>query len=136
MNEQLLEIGERLRNQDDRGTEDPMFCVQVLMCDIGYSSEYADGFCWVLEDDIVFNRPGSEDEEWERVGYKERWETVMVSLTDEGCKEYIKLNGHNDMKKSHKGQIRIYVDSFRRCPEMIGIRDFIFHLKNPCEKPL
>lgn len=49
----------------------------------------------------------------------------MVAFTEGGCQEYIELNGHNDRSRAHKGEIRIYAESFRRCPEMIAIREWL-----------
>jgi hypothetical protein len=118
MNNELAEIGRRLKTQDNRITAEPMFCVQEKRRDVGYDSTYSDNKCWYNHDqsECVFDEP--EDlEGWEEFGYKDRWETVMVAFTEEGCKEYMRLNGHN-----HSGELRIYVESFCRCPEMIAIR--------------
>ena len=84
----LAEIGERLRTQDNRITELPMFCVQEK-------------------------------------GHVGQWITIMVAFTEEGCKEYLRQDGHN-----HRGA-RIYVESFRRCPEMIAIRKYLMELPKP-----
>ena len=48
----------------------------------------------------------------------------MVDFTEDGCKEYLKQNGHNLNKP------RIYVESFHRCPEMIAIREFLIATAN------
>ena len=125
----LLSITERLNTQDNQCTADPMFCVQEKKRDVGYDSAYSDNVCWVecggeeiiYDDDKGFKRPTGY--EWEKFGYRDRWETVMVAFTEEGCKEYIRQNGHN-----HRGELKIYVESFRRCPEMIGIRNFLISL--------
>lgn len=117
----LLAISERLKTQDNQCTHNPMFCVQVKRRDTGYDARYADedSRCWwnaeLLE--CVFEEP-KDLTGWEEFGYKDRWETVMVAFTEEGCKEYLRLNGHN-----HRGETRIYVESFNRCPEMIAIRE-------------
>lgn len=124
----LLEIKERLKTQDNLCTADPMFCVQVKRRDVGYDYRYGDNRCWhdstnhdtIFDDDPNFKKP--EGDEWEEFGYVDRWETVMVSFTRVGCEEYINLNGHN-----HRGEKRIYVESFRRCPEMIAIREFLMN---------
>jgi len=125
----LLSITERLNTQDSRCTADPMFCVQEKRRDVGYDYRYSDTRCWVdgancetiYDDDKDFKEP--KGDEWDEFGYVDRWETVMVAFTEEGCKEYIRQNGHN-----HRGELRIYVESFRRCPEMIGIRNFLIEL--------
>jgi hypothetical protein len=43
--------------------------------------------------------------------------------TEAGCQEYLRLNGHNDRRRAHNGEVQIYVESFNRCPEMIAIRE-------------
>ena len=130
MNE-LAAIGERLRTQDNRITQNPMFCVQEKKRDVGYDSGYTDCRCWhdsvncetIYDDDPGFKEP--EGDEWDEFGYVDRWETVMVAFTEAGCKEYIRLNGHNH------GETRIYVQSFNRCPEMIAIRESLIANKQP-----
>jgi hypothetical protein len=122
----LADIGKLLNTQDNRCTAEPMFCVQVKKRDVGYDWGFSDCFCWhdsanqetIFDDDPDFKEPVGD--EWDKFGYVDRWETVMVAFTEEGCKEYIRQNGHN-----HKGEKRIFVESFRRCPEMIAIRAFL-----------
>lgn len=121
---ELLDIIERLKTQDNRITQNPMFCVQEKRRLIGLDSSYSDNRCWhnsvdnqtVYDDDPDFVEP--EGEEWDEFGYMDQWFTVMVAFTEVGCQQYIKLNGHN-----HRGELQIYVESFYRCPEMILIRE-------------
>lgn len=123
----LFDIGERLRKQDNRCTQDPMFCVQQKKRDVGYDAAYAVNRCWhdsanqetIYDDDKDF-KGAPEGDQWDEFGYVDRWETVMVAFTEKGCEEYIALNGHN-----HLGELRIYAESFRRCPEMLAIRAFL-----------
>lgn len=125
----LRAIGERLRTQDNRITQNPMFCVQIKRRDVGYDSAYSDRRCWldsaneliIYDDDRDFKEPIGN--EWDEFGYVDRWETVMTAFTEEGCKEYLALNGHNDRSRAFRGEVRIFVESFNRCPEMISIRD-------------
>lgn len=126
MNDQLKKIGERLRTQDNRMTQNPMFCVQIKVRDIGYDSAYSQNSCWwdSANEECVYKEPKNLDG-WEEFGYVDRWETVMVSFTEEGCKEYLELDGHNVRRKAFGGEVRIYVESFNRCPEMITIREAI-----------
>lgn len=134
---ELFEIGERLRTQDNRCTQNPMFCVQIKHRDVGYDSAYAANKCWhdsaggqtIYDDDPDFKEP--EGEEWDEFGYVDRWETVMVSFTEKGCEEYLELNGHNDRRRAHRGEVRIYAESFNRCPEMIAIREYLLSLTPP-----
>lgn len=122
----LLAIGERLRTQDNRMTSHPMFCLQILVRDTGYDVAYADddGRCWWSAEQLecVYEEP-ADTTGWEEFGYKDRWETVMVALTEEGLNEYMRLDGHNVKRRAHNGQTRIYVESFNRCPEMIAVRE-------------
>lgn len=112
--EYLAEIAARLRTQDNRCTENPMFCVQTKRRDVvpeGFSYDIV----WVLDGEEVDE--GTEGAE--EYCIRERWETVMVAFTEEGCKEYLRQNGHNLTES------RIYVESFNRCPEMIAIRKWL-----------
>lgn len=127
----LEPINHQLRTQDNRITQYPMFCVQVKRRDVGYDSIWVDNHCWhdsangetIYDDDPDFKEP--EGEEWDKFGYVDRWETVMVAFTQAGCEEYLRLNGHN-----LHGETRIYAESFYRCPEMIAIRKFLLELSN------
>jgi hypothetical protein len=130
----LVAIAERLRTQDNRCTADPMFCVQILVADVGYDASYSDSYCWYSgeQTEVVFDVPENLDG-WEKFGYKERWETVMVAFTERGCEEYLALNGHNDRRRAHKGKVRIYAESFRRCPEMLAIREVLMAVDSATE---
>lgn len=140
--EQLKAIGERICTQDNRITENPMFCLQILRRDVGLDSAYAANQCWrdsandetIYDDDSGFM--GEEflpaGQEWDCFGYVDRWETIMVAFTEKGIQEHLKLDGHNVVSRAFRGQYRIYVESFNRCPEMIGIREFLKNLyQNP-----
>ena len=125
----LPEISERLRTQDNRATADPMFCVQIKVRDCGYDATWVDNLCWRddtldeetrYDDDPGFVEP--MDLKWERTGYVDRWETVMVAFTERGAREYLELDGHNVRARAFRGEVQIYAESFRRCPEMLAIR--------------
>lgn len=125
----LAKIGALIKTQDNRCTADPMFCVQQRRRMVGFDANYAERFCWhntedcedtIFDDDPNFKEP--EGKQWEKFGYVDEWETVMVAFTEDGCKEYLRQNGHN---LSHP---RIDVESFRRCPEMIQIRKWLLGL--------
>lgn len=126
----LLAISERLKTQDNRITQHPMFCVQIKIREVGYDTGYSDNKCWhnfetmetIYDDDKDFV-DAPEGKEWDEFGYKDRWETVMVAFTEGGCKEYLDLDGHNVKRRAHNGEVRIYAEYFRRCPEMIAIRE-------------
>lgn len=129
-------IKERLLTQDNLGTANPMFCVQIKVRDTGYDAAYSEQLCWhdsangdwIYDDDEEFTKPPSGTE-WDEFGYVDRWETVMVALTHRGAEEYLEQNGHNDRRRAFRGEVRIYVDSFNRCPEMIAIREALMSVE-------
>jgi len=126
MNEKLKQIGELIRTQDNRITEAPMFCVQQKRRIVGMDAGYSDKTVWVNsssgETEESETEPENNNGDWEEFGVFEYWEDEMVSFTEEGCKEYLRLNGHN-LKEP-----RIYAKSFYRCPEMLEIRKFLMSL--------
>jgi len=122
----LLDIAARLRTQDNRCTAEPMFCVQEKKRDIGYDAAYSAGdTVWINMEGGNYETVPPNTPKAEEFGYKDRWETVMVCFTEEGCKDYLRQNGHNH------GETRIYVESFRRCDEMIRIRAWLMGLDKP-----
>ena len=134
-NPTLKEIGERLAIQDNRCTMNPMFCVQILVRNVGYDPNYGTHTVWINMESGDYEEVEEGIEGAEEFGYKERWETVMVAFTEEGCKEYLELNGHNIKRMAYKGEVRIFVESFNRCPEMIAIREALMSVKhdNVCD---
>ena len=118
----LLDISERLRTQDNRCTAEPMFCLQIKVRDTGYDPNYSGDTVWIdMEggdyEEVLPETPGAEE-----FGYKDRWETVMVAFTEQGLMDYMDKDGHNVKRRSHNGETRIYVNSFMRCDEMIRVR--------------
>jgi len=118
----MEDIAERLRTQDNRGTADPMFCLQIKVRDVGYDKNYTEDTVWIDMLSGNYEEVPPESEGAEEFGYKDRWETVMVAFTEQGLLDYMKLDGHNVRRRAYKGETRIYVESFRRCEEMIRIR--------------
>ena len=132
----LAKVAAHLGTQDNRATAHPMFCVQILVREVGFDIAYADNRCWwnpeelraIYDDDKRF-RGEPKRKGWDGpYGYKDRWETVMVALTEAGCNEYLELDGHNVKRRAFRGQIRIYAESFNRCHEMIAIREFLLSI--------
>ena len=130
--EQLKEIGELLRTQDNRITESPMFCVQVNDRVHGLDKDYGDGIEWIDLDDVESGiQPAPENPDETKLtafGYRDNWKTVLVCFTEEGCKEHLRQNQHN--YRYYDG-FRIYVESFYRCPEMKAVREFLMTLDKP-----
>lgn len=125
----LLAIAGQLHSQDNLGTASPMFCVQRRNRIVGIDTDYCEGRCWldganeetIYDDDPIFTEPPSGGE-WDEYGYKDVWETFMACFTRKGAEDYLRANGHN------LGKVRIYVESFYRCAEMIGLRDWLMTL--------
>lgn len=105
-----------------------MFCVQEKQTVYGMDPRWTDNPIWIDTSDDVQEVPepadGEETETIEKCGKFEYWKTVMVAFTEEGCREYLRLNGHN-----HRGETRIYAESFRRCPEMLAVRAYLVSLQ-------
>lgn len=130
---ELLEIGKRLREQDNRCTADPIFQVRGLRKVYGMDPEYGeDNFVWYdTLDHMEVDPPEDEDNPpkgVEKIYFSTVEEVLMVAFTEEGCKEHLRLNGHNYRCYD---RVWIYADSLRRCPEMIALREFLVSLPEP-----
>lgn len=120
----IIEIGQRILTQDNLGTAHPLFCVQVKRREYGYDPEYSEETVWIDPCNDYREVPEAEaSDDCIETGYKDVWETVMAAFTRVGAQEYIDANGHN-----HRGKLRIYVESFYRCQEMIAIRQWLMDL--------
>lgn len=133
--ETLREIGSRIRTQDNRITSDPLFIIQQKRRIYGVDSDYTDLFIWVDDNDPeniadetkckeldMMENFGEDTGDWVKVGYIEHWEFVTACFTEQGCKDYLAINGHN-LNKS-----RIYVESAYRNHEYIAVREFLKEL--------
>ncbi|EOL5461263.1 ead/Ea22-like family protein, partial [Escherichia coli] len=120
-----------IRTQDNRITSDPMFCVyqkREIVVDADY--DY-DRIVWVDEDGNEANKLQSRrlellhenfrepPEKWRRVAVKDIDEFVTCCFTEQGCKDYLAVNGHNLRLPF------IYVKSGFRNAEYIGIRNWL-----------
>jgi len=131
----LIAIAALLRTQDNRMTAEPMFCVQGRRRQYTMDTDHCDDVVWIDTDEHHEVDPPADGEETDtivKLGYIDSWETLMVAFTEKGCQEYLHLNGHN---YRHYKEVRIYVESFRRCPEMIAIRHWLLSLPEAAETP-
>lgn len=142
----MEELRKRLIEQDNRITQDPLFCVQTMRKTSPIDPRYADGglFEWIdstsgdyetydkAELIAELTREGApnaaelvdetEDEvEWdgqtyERVFYGTYWEMVTVHFTEKAADDYVAQNAHN------LGEHRIFVTSQYRCHEWNAVR--------------
>lgn len=133
----LIQIGTLIRTQDNRITNQPIFIVQQKVIDWGYGSEYAEDYKWIDNSDGEYPEAdeelAAELEEmvgygdvtagWEKVYYKERWEFVTACFTEQGCKDYIEINGHN------LNETRIYAEGSYRNNEYRAVREAILAIE-------
>lgn len=135
----LAEIGQSLLTQDNRITAQPAFCVQVLERHGPMLPEYSDRISFFDHEmcEVIYE-DGPDPDEWKRLkglhddfelpdrytagGYIEAWKTVQTCFTEDGCKRYLELDGHN---LRHYHGTRIYAESFGRNEEMVKVRDFL-----------
>jgi hypothetical protein len=105
--DEFTSIGENLRNQDNRFTSDPMFCVfqkREIVVDEDYD---CDRIVWVDEDgreaterqrmrlELLHQNFREPPEKWRRVAVKDIDDFVTCCFTEQGCKDYLACNGHN-----------------------------------------
>ena len=135
LNCKLLAIRKSLCEQDNRITDQPLFIVEQKVKDYGFTSDYAELSTWerstdgeheIASDELIEDLNEREDnyedlDGWEKVYYKERWQFVTACFTEQGCKDYIKFNGHN------LGKTRIYADGSYRNLEYQAIRKALIH---------
>jgi len=122
----LLAIGERLRTQDNRATDHPMFSAQEKRREYGYDGDYASDYIWVAYDDAgELSEVAAGTQGARQVYYKEVWHTVMIAFTEKACEDYLRQNRH------HFGETRIYGHTLYRNHEMIAIRAWLMSAEPP-----
>jgi hypothetical protein len=133
----MREIGELIRTQDNRITDQPIFIVQQKREHVADADYDHDRVVWVSED----NREVGADEaeaaeahfvkEYEapdglrRLALRVEWEFVTACFTEQGCKDYLKLDGHNLREP------RIYAAGSYRNEEWRAVRKFLMDLAAP-----
>lgn len=141
----LIKIGELIRTQDNRITDQPMFIVQQKFeypCD----PERAYGFestrdAWIdlresIEvDDKTSSRleaaylstRRSKTKKYERICLGTVWEFVTACFTEQGCKDYLAIDGHNlnETRIQVEPSYRIYANGSYRNYEYQAVRNFL-----------
>ena len=128
----IKNIGGNLLTQDNRATADPQFIVQQKIRFYGVDSGYTDLFVWIDSEDPeheaseieehglnFLDSEGLDTGSWRKVGYIEHWDFVTACFTEQGCKDYLKVNGYN-LKEP-----RIYVESAYRNREFNEVRELL-----------
>ena len=130
----LMAIGRRLLSQDNRGTDAPMFIVEQKRTYVtaeGYNSSRTE---WVKNDggehqvatahqaarlEAHYRKHFECPKHWERLAVFDVWEFVTACFTEQGCKDYLRVNGHN------LSETRIYAASSFRNHEFRDLREVL-----------
>ncbi len=101
----LYTIGELIRTQDNRITDQPMFVVFQKREIIGSDEHSPSRICWVRDGEEVnplralrleiLYQDGRNTSNYDRYAMQEVDEFVTACFTEHGCKEYLRQNGHN-----------------------------------------
>lgn len=129
----IEEIGNLIKTQDNRITDQPIFVVEksvmvITNPDYGYDAEE-----WVntksgnyeKADETKARRLDVLDNDcrdtgnWEKFYLKETWEFATCCFTEHGCKDYLTANGHN------LGKARIYAYGSYRNYEYQAVRNML-----------
>lgn len=130
---EMEQIGERLRTQDGRITQDPIFAVEQKKRIWGMDPDgdeanvvWLDSDCEVVTESFA-KRHGGEAEGFTRTAFIEIWEFVSPFFTEAAAQRYIAENSHN-LKSP-----RIYAHSAYRNREFIAIRKHLMGLPSKAE---
>ncbi|MEM7133677.1 MAG: hypothetical protein AAF702_45705 [Chloroflexota bacterium] len=128
---EIQKIAKDMMEQDNRATESPLFVVESRRTVYGLDSSYSDEWVWLDSDgeiieegiaellDSILKCNGRIPDSYRRVYTHKYWEFVTCCLTENGCEEYLKANGHN------LGETRIFVHSAWRNEEMQTVRALV-----------
>lgn len=138
---ELLKIGKRIREQDNRFTDQPMFVVQEKREYISDSDYYNCRIEWRRNSDgdhaevdearakrleSIYQARMEIPEGYDRFEMMPVWETVVACFTEQGCLDYLAANRHN-----HTGELRIYADGSFRNFEFRALRNWLMTLPEP-----
>ncbi len=133
---ELFEMGNRMREQDNRATAHPIFLVEQRRRIFGIVDGYTEAFAWLHDEDerraVESSLAASLEaghcagldapDGFIRLGYVDIWEFATCCFTEKGAEDYIRLNGHN-LKEP-----RTYVASAYRNSEWQAVRAFLLGL--------
>ena len=133
MSQQLPELLQRmqlsLNTQDGRGTADPFYCVfskREIVVDgeydhdrvVWWNSERYGEACERTERWLNYREDSCRSTgPWVKIAVKEVDEFVTACFTEQGCKDFLEIQGHNLRKPF------IYATSLYRNREMIALRE-------------
>lgn len=142
--EAMRDIGREIATQDNRITDAPIFIVQQKRTYVGadgYNSnsrvewrkeEFEHGLAsrtYARELETHYRRTGEQKNGWTRFSVFDVWEFVTACFTEQGCKDYLKNNGHN------LNESRIYAAGSYRNNEFRAVRDYLLSLSDKPATP-
>ena len=102
---ELYTIGELIRTQDNRITDQPIFVVFQKREIIGSDEHSPSRICWVWDGEEVSElrakrlealyQNGRDIRGYDRYAMQEVDEFVTACFTEHGCKDFLRQNGHN-----------------------------------------
>ncbi|MGE6303213.1 hypothetical protein [Serratia liquefaciens] len=134
---ELSAIGELIRTQDNRITDQPFFAVMAKREIVGSEDHDCDRICWVENQsgdyveatetqyrrlEAIYQAKYEVRDGWDRYAMKEIDVFVTGCFTEQGCKDYINKNGHNLNKPF------IYAFGSYRNDEYQTVRKFIMQM--------
>ena len=125
-------LRQQLLTQDNRCTADPFFVVYSKRSVVADEEYDHDRIVWCREDDSeieatasqhrrleALHRDYREPKGWRRLAIKEIDHFETACFTEQGCKDYLAVNGHNLRKPL------IYAHSLFRNREMLELRKML-----------
>lgn len=137
---EITAIGELIRTQNNRITDQPFFAVMTKREIIGSEDHDCDRICWVENQsgdyveatetqyrrlEAIYQAKYEVRDGWDRHAMKEIDVFVTGCFTEQGCKDYINKNGHNLNKPF------IYAFGSYRNDEYQTVRKFIMQMPEP-----
>ena len=134
---ELSAIGELIRNQDNRITDQPFFAVMTKREIVGSEDHDCDRICWVENQsgdyveatetqyrrlEAIYQAKYEVRDGWDRHAMKEIDVFETGCFTEQGCKDYINKNGHTLNKPF------IYAFGSYRNDEYQTVRKFIMQM--------
>lgn len=134
---EITAIGELIRTQNNRITDQPFFAVMTKREIIGSEDHDCDRICWVENQsgdyveatetqyrrlEAIYQAKYEVRDGWDRYAMKEIDVFVTGCFTEQGCKDYINKNGHNLNKPF------IYAFGSYRNDEYQTVRKFIMQM--------
>lgn len=131
---QLKVIGQLISTQDNRCTDQPMFVVFQKREIIGSDEHSPSRIVWVWDgeevDDLrarrleLLHQDGRSTRGYDRYAMQEVDEFVTCCFTEQGCKDHLRINGHN-LRLPY-----IFAAGSFRNSEYQAVRNFLLSLNN------